>query len=88
MKNRLLRYWTLTLDLLMFALLLAAPVQAQASTEDHNARMAEREQRMEQRRARREEFMAENPGLRERAVHGRGPGPGFARPLLHGLRAG
>ena len=47
MLTRLLRYWAMTLDLLMFALMLAAPVQAQDTIQNHNA---ERLQRMEEHR--------------------------------------
>lgn len=39
MLTRLLRYWALTLDLLMFALMLAAPVQAQDTTQDQQVRV-------------------------------------------------
>ena len=52
MLTRLLRYWAMTLDLLMFALMLAAPVQAQDTIQNHNARNAERLQRMEEHRPR------------------------------------
>ena len=46
MKIRLLRYWTLSLDLLMLALLLAAPVQAQGPAGHRDARKADGEQRL------------------------------------------
>jgi chromosome segregation ATPase len=59
MKATLLRHWNLLLDFTMFALLLAAPVQAQ-DTE------TERAQRMEERRVRREEILQNRPELAER----------------------